>query len=822
MVSILQISSANINKTNTTQYTQQNYKTNNKQAVNANSSDLLMNFMHMIGRNNAARISFGDKIEHLTVGWPYVRPSDNKKSSIFTPQGCSTWLKRENREAIQAEASNRITGAYPWPQIDKVNAWMVTAETQTFMQAGGLGTVANDLPNSFNKVFSNNGEVMSVITPLYTNSKNMKIINSEGKLRYQYKEGKAVDLEKLTTINVPMYEVDNWNHKGEPEGGKTINRKVTIYKAMVGNDEKKKTPYLFVDDKEIFNTDINDKDSGNCYSKNKYGYGENLRFAYFSKCVYELAKNLKNQEIANPEQEQEIKAPNVMIMNDWHVGPLAPLMKYLAIAESEKNSIPKETAEYFKETPSIYIAHNLNYQGAMYDGDETLRTNVLGTLFGEHTKTIVENAHNRDELPQEDRNALFKFFGLNPGMMGIALADRIAPVSQNYGEEILASAELGCGLQNILKSREYWGTFTPITNGLTKSTVIPSQENLDNWMNAVKGDLAKNRDEDNQVETDDIKLIEYTPINVKEGKAENKKQLFTLLNRIIDRERNEYYNNYSSLVNLETEKKYVMYKPQETWLGDIEDPTTVPVMTFVGRVADQKGIDTIFKQAYLNFAREFKHNPKYEGWDIPVVIVGGPASEPSTYKALEDFKNELRAIDRKFADRFILFKGFANTNLLATASDFFLIPSKFEPCGLVQMEVMPKGVLPIATSTGGLVSTITDQKDGFLSTAFYDGKDYQYTNSGKIMYVGTESRDIPATNWKGYEDAMVRALHTFYKLPKKLEKMQKTAMNKDFSWDASNGPLEKYMKLIKEGKFENSKVTYFNMPDEPDTTAYNL
>ena len=138
------------------------------------------------------------------------------------------------------------------------------------------------------------------------------------------------------------------------------------------------------------------------------------------------------------------------------------------------------------------------------------------------------------------------------------------------------------------------------------------------------------------------------------------------------------------------------------------------------------------------------------------------------------------------------------------------------------MEVMPKGVLPIATSTGGLVSTITDQKDGFLSTAFYDGKDEFDKNTGKIMYVGTESRDIPQSNWKGYEDAMIRALHTFFKLPNKLEKMQRTAMEKDFSWNTSNGPLEKYMKLMKEGKFDDKQPTYFDLPDETDTKEYTL
>ncbi len=819
MVSVLQISSVNINNRQNL-YTKNNIISYAHPQLNTEQNNLLMNFMQLMGRNNAFRVSFGDKTEHLAVGWAYKK-STGELNSVYTPQGHYSWLEEQNRNAIQAEASKRITGSYDWPKIDKVNAWMVTAETKKFMQAGGLGTVANDLPDSFNKVFSANGETMSVITPLYTNSKYMKIINPVGgKLKYQFKEGKAIDIEKIATIKVPIYKVDNWDLNGNPQGGLTENRNVNVYRAMVGDDENKpKTPYIFIEDNEVFNID---SAKGDCYAENKFNYGENLRFAYFSRCVYELAKHLKNQENEGVENGTNIKAPNVMIMNDWHVGPLAPLMKYMSIAEAEKNKISEQTAQYFKETPSIYIAHNLTYQGDMYENKQTLRTNVLGTLFEEHAKTIVENAHNRDDLPPEDRNSLFKEFALNPGMMGIALADRIAPVSLNYGEELLASPTLGRGLQNILKIRNYYGTFAPITNGLTKSTVIPSSENINSWMNSVKSDLAVARTKDNQVNLEGIELQPYATLSVKDGKAENKKQIFELLKRIIDRERKEDYKDYKSLDTLVTDKKYVMYKPWETSLDDIEDITKVPVMTFVGRVADQKGIDSIFKKAYLDFAREFKNNPRYKDWEVPIVIVGGPTEEVETYKKLESFKNELRNIDERFANRFILFKGFANTNLLSLGSDFFLIPSNFEPCGLVQMEVMPKGVLPIATSTGGLVSTITDQKDGFLSTAFYDGKDNYYNNSGKVMYVGTQSRDIPETNWKGYEDAMVRALHTFFKLPNKLEKMQRTAMEKDFSWTTSNGPLEKYMKLMKEGKFEDRQPTFFDMPDETDTKEYTI
>ena len=106
----------------------------------------------------------------------------------------------------------------------------------------------------------------------------MKIINPVGgKLKYQFKEGKAIDIEKIATIKVPIYKVDNWDLNGNPQGGLTENRNVNVYRAMVGDDENKpKTPYIFIEDNEVFNTD---SAKGDCYAENKFNYGENLRFA---------------------------------------------------------------------------------------------------------------------------------------------------------------------------------------------------------------------------------------------------------------------------------------------------------------------------------------------------------------------------------------------------------------------------------------------------------------------------------------------------------------------------------------------------------------
>jgi starch synthase len=56
--------------------------------------------------------------------------------------------------------------------------------------------------------------------------------------------------------------------------------------------------------------------------------------------------------------------------------------------------------------------------------------------------------------------------------------------------------------------------------------------------------------------------------------------------------------------------------------------------------------------------------------------------------------------------------------LIMAASDFYLMPSRFEPCGLSQLHAQRYGSLPLAHATGGLADTIEDGETGFLFSGF--------------------------------------------------------------------------------------------------------
>jgi starch synthase len=96
-------------------------------------------------------------------------------------------------------------------------------------------------------------------------------------------------------------------------------------------------------------------------------------------------------------------------------------------------------------------------------------------------------------------------------------------------------------------------------------------------------------------------------------------------------------------------------------------------------------------------------------------------------------------------------------HLIEAGSDMFLMPSRFEPCGMNQMYSQRYGTIPIAHATGGLVDTIEDGKTGFL---------------------------IDRVTFPALMHGIERAL-AVYRSPKAWRKMQAQAMARDFGWEGS-------------------------------------
>jgi len=196
--------------------------------------------------------------------------------------------------------------------------------------------------------------------------------------------------------------------------------------------------------------------------------------------------------------------------------------------------------------------------------------------------------------------------------------------------------------------------------------------------------------------------------------------------------------------------KYIN-KNQLQKICGFETVANVPLIAMVSRLAGQKGFD-LLKQAFAEIMR----------LNLQFVILGTGAKE------YEDF---FRQMNERYKHRFSAHIKFdlKLAHQIYAGADMFLMPSKYEPCGLGQLIAMKYGAIPIVRSTGGLVDTVS--RDSGLSFKKYDSSEMFKT--------------------------IKRAL-TVYHNQRKWLKLVKNSMKKDFSWATSAKKyLKIYQKLIK-------------------------
>lgn len=194
--------------------------------------------------------------------------------------------------------------------------------------------------------------------------------------------------------------------------------------------------------------------------------------------------------------------------------------------------------------------------------------------------------------------------------------------------------------------------------------------------------------------------------------------------------------------------------------------SSLPLISYVGRLTEQKGLKLI--ESALHFAQEKQYQ----------FIILGSASEEKVTNHFKELKEKLK--DNK---NIHLHLGYDESlaHELYSSSDFLIIPSLFEPCGLVQMIALRYGTIPIARKTGGLADTVFDVDD--LAIALDKRNGYTFNEF-------TES----ALNL-----AISRALDTLQNNPKKHLSIISTGIQIDFSWDlATKHYLALYQRLLKE------------------------
>ncbi len=663
----------------------------------------------------------------------YFLPNDfnKKKFNISYSLSNNIYLKQ-----IQNYAKNICLCKNDWPLVEQINTWMISAETATFMKWGGLGVVASEFAESFNECFSKNGHCCSIVTPLYVGNTGKKCAHIDNNTYYGA-ESINISLNKVGTIFVMFM-----NNKN-----KLVRNPVNIFSGTLHG-----VTYIFLENKKFFSITPhkdNPPAQDGCYVLNNFGINEVERFAFFSKAVFCLLEQIYNHKI------QKISAPNSLIANDWHSGAISGLTKYFTSARLLCESIDKDIAEKLQNLPIIHIAHHLGYQGWDYQNT----AHILNSLYENMASIVLKNAKSAKNNNPRTQNTLIVHDTYNQASCNFNLADRIITVSKNYLEETSKEKSFGYDFRDILKIRKDHRNFFGIVNGYEKQLISPNSEKINHLNNYFTGFDFKIFDADNL-----------------ENKLNNKKEFIRLLSKLADDE--EYKESKIPLI-----KTYKF----ESIFSSIKNFKKLPIICATSRLVEQKGYD-IAAQALTMVIKENFHK-KHE---LPIIIMGG-AGNQQCFEILTKFKDYIAEKYPRIAKRIFVFCGYKDEFAYAIqlASDFYLMPSKFEPCGLTQMEAMAKGALPIAMSTGGLVDTIDDNITGFRTKVFF--------SEGHKVFGDNRNAKHFENNVNAYAETIQRALTMFYTSPDKIKNMMHTAMKKDFGWRIDNGSIYRYYTLLKTG-----------------------
>jgi starch synthase len=182
----------------------------------------------------------------------------------------------------------------------------------------------------------------------------------------------------------------------------------------------------------------------------------------------------------------------------------------------------------------------------------------------------------------------------------------------------------------------------------------------------------------------------------------------------------------------------------------------VPVFGVIGRAVSQKGFD-VLAQALDQILE----------WDLQIVVLAsGDSAIEAHFAQLAGEHDDRMAVWLAFDD--------ARAHRIEAGADFFIMPSRFEPCGLSQMYSLRYGTLPIVRATGGLIDTV---------------ENYEQASGRGTGFVFNDLDVDSLANTIGW------AFSTWHDRPHHIDALRRRGMRRDFSWDRAAREYERMYRL---------------------------
>ncbi|WP_217126324.1 glycogen synthase [Hydrogenophilus thiooxidans] len=178
-------------------------------------------------------------------------------------------------------------------------------------------------------------------------------------------------------------------------------------------------------------------------------------------------------------------------------------------------------------------------------------------------------------------------------------------------------------------------------------------------------------------------------------------------------------------------------------LGDTLEGNRALLVGFVGRLSEQKGVDWLLAALPETFERT----------PMRVVLLG--SGDPL-------LERQAQTLAARYPQRLLVTIGYDESlaHLIYGGCDLFVMPSRFEPCGLAQLYAMRYGAVPVVRAVGGLRDTVIDESLGASANGF--------------LFTGDGPQALGA--------ALLRAFHCWRDRPRRWRTLVKNAMEGDYSW----------------------------------------
>lgn len=193
----------------------------------------------------------------------------------------------------------------------------------------------------------------------------------------------------------------------------------------------------------------------------------------------------------------------------------------------------------------------------------------------------------------------------------------------------------------------------------------------------------------------------------------------------------------------------------------------VPVYALISRLTSQKGVDLI-----CGCAEEFIR------LDVQAVFLG--SGEP-------EYEQQLRHLSQMAPQKVSVTIGYDEvlSHQIEAGADVFLMPSRYEPCGLNQMYSLIYGTVPIVRAVGGLADSVVDVTETTLSNGTANGFSFQEYSSGALF-------------------RQICRAYGLYHDQQTWRRLMQTGMERDWSWNRS---AQEYLNVYQRAQLKRLQAT---------------